>query len=294
MIYLLATSDDSTARHFAREAPRFGARVEWVDLAEAVEGRWQIDVDGDATFRLGGRRVIIPAGASVYARLVLPDGCTDDPDLSLRARRLLTALASWLEVAGGRVANRPGHALDNGSKPLHEAWLARAGFLVPPSLTSADPDRLRDFAESQPVVVKTISGIRADCRSVTPKQLRNFRPEQGPIHLQHVVKGQDVRVHVVGDQVIPVGIRSRRIDYRIAPDATYQPLDSGYFPHDLARCMVEATRETGLAFAGWDFKIGKEDGRFYALEANPMPGYHLYDLAPERRITRTLVEHLLQ
>jgi glutathione synthase/RimK-type ligase-like ATP-grasp enzyme len=288
VIYLVGTSSDSTTRHFAREAAACDAAVEWVDLAVLTDGRWHIDLDGDAELWSGGQRVAISPGASVYARLVTEGDASQDPEQVARSRALLAALASWLELSGGRVVNRPGHVLDNGSKPLHEVCLRRAGFEVPPSVTSSDPERLRVFAEAHPVVVKTISGIRADCRRVDAAEFADFDPEQGPIHLQEVVEGQDVRIHVVGPRVIAVVIQSTSIDYRTAPDAAYAPFE---LPAELAARLVEATREMGLAFAGWDFKL-RGDGVFFALEANPMPGYHPYDRHLGGTITRAVIDYL--
>jgi glutathione synthase/RimK-type ligase-like ATP-grasp enzyme len=178
--------------------------------------------------------------------------------------------------------------LDNGSKPLHEACLLKAGFNVPPSLTSSDPVRLRAFAETHAAIVKSICGIRADCRRVDPQEFADFHPEQGPVHLQKAIDGIDVRVHVVQERAIAVGVRTAEVDYRIADDAEYFRFD---LPSELARQVVESTRAMGLAFAGWDFKVD-QDGKFYALEANPMPGYHPYDRAVDGAITRALLDHL--
>lgn len=201
---------------------------------------------------------------------------------------MLAALSSWLELGRGRIVNRPGHMLDNGCKPLHEAMLLRAGFNVPRSLTSADPVKLLAFAAARPVVVKTISGTRADCRRVAAADLADFHPEQGPIHLQEEVEGLDVRVHVIEAQTFSVAVRSAAVDYRIAEHAEYFPFQ---LPSDFAEAIVSATRASGLSFAGWDFKLAK-DGTFHALEVNPMPGYHLYDTTLNGAITRALVDHL--
>ena len=71
-------------------------------------------------------------------------------------------------------------------------------------------------------------------------------------------------------------------------DAQYFPYE---LPSDLVSRVVDATAAMGLTFAGWDFKHA-DDGRFYALEANPMPGYHVYDGVVDREITHALVEYL--
>jgi hypothetical protein len=287
MIFLLGSRDDSTTRYFAREATAQGAAIEWIDLSAAQAAEWAVEVDGDFAFREGRRRTVVPHGASIYARLVAPGGAGDHDSATASGRALVIALTSWLELTGGRVVNRPGHTLDNGSKPLHEAWLRGAGFLVPASVTSSDLKTLRDFVRSHRAVVKTISGIRADCLGVTLEDFGRFRPEQGPVHLQEAVEGIDVRVHVVGERVIAVAVRSRAVDYRIVDDAQYFPIE---VPQSLANRLVKTTARLGLTFAGWDFKMSDEDDLFYALEVNPMPGYHIYDAAVDGEITRALVD----
>jgi hypothetical protein len=287
MLYLIGPAEDGTTRYFARQAVALGSNVQWLDLSSAVAARWHIDLDGSVEVYETDLRISIPQGAPVYARLISP---ASDPDLSRSpARRLVSALASWLELSPGRVVNRPGHAVHNSTKPLHEAVLRSAGFDVPPSVTSSDPRRLQTFASGAPVVVKTISGVRADCFTPDVDQLAGFHPEQGPIHLQRAVDGLDLRVHVVGTRVITVAIRSRAVDYRAADDAEYFRFE---LPASVAQRVIEMTAEMGLDFAGWDFKVSKHDGRYYALEANPMPGYDVYDRAVDREITRALIDHL--
>jgi hypothetical protein len=89
------------------------------------------------------------------------------------------------------VANRPLAAAHNGSKPLHEAVLARLGFRVPPSITSCDTGALRDFVRQGPAVSKAISGVRAHAALATDNILETFDPAGGPIHLQRLITGGD-------------------------------------------------------------------------------------------------------
>jgi len=81
-------------------------------------------------------------------------------------------------------------------------------------------------------------------------------------------------------------IRSRAIDYRSTDEHTVH--ESTEIPSALASIIVEATRRLGLVFAGWDFKVD-DKGRYWCLEANPMPGYDVYDRRAEGVISTALL-----
>jgi glutathione synthase/RimK-type ligase-like ATP-grasp enzyme len=214
-----------------------------------------------------------------------------EPVSAGRWRYLVLALGVWLEHIPGTVINRPGSYSDNSAKPLHEYTLSQYGLPVPPSFTSSDAARLAAFASEGPTVVKTVSGVRARCRFVKAEEFQDFHPAQGPVHLQRYVAGADIRAHIVGDAVYAELIRSEGVDYR----SSDQPCEfSSYqLPDSLTALLVQATRAFGLMFAGWDLKL-TEDGQYYCLEANPMPGYNGYDRRLKGQITEALLKQLCQ
>lgn len=289
MITAIGLGNDPTIVHFLERSRAAGIDARLVDLHDLASGDWLFRLPAqDAAWRFEGRTGQLPKDAPYYVRLI-------DLSASASSRReafawmgMLSGLGSWLETIPGRVVNRPGHAPDNGSKPLHEATLLRLGFAVPPSITSSDRVALGQFA-TQPTVVKSVSGIRADCWRVTQDDFTNFDARSGPVHLQRHVEGIDIRAHVVGTTVIAVAICSDAVDYRIAEDATYTPLD---LPESLCARMVAAARTMRLDFSGWDFKRDR-DGVYRLLEVNPMPGYHAYDRHLDGQITAALIATLL-
>ncbi|MBL7500109.1 hypothetical protein I6A84_11950 [Frankia sp. CNm7] len=295
-VVALGVGTDGTFRHFVTAAARLGADVVAVDLAEVVdEGDWRLAIPDDGASRLVTARgaVALDPAAGCFARLVDLSAVEPDPRRAARWRGLTSALAAWLDHVPGPVANRPGAWADNGTKPLHEARLARAGFAVPASLTSADPQALRAFAAAGPTVVKALSGVRATARVVSPAEFTaaaGFTPACGPVHLQRQVDGVDLRVHVCGDVVYaqritarPDAVAARAADAR--PLVDYRELDAVGLdfaavdlPDDLTRRLVATTAESGLLFAGWDLKAEEgAGGTYWVLEANPMPGYDWYD-----------------
>jgi glutathione synthase/RimK-type ligase-like ATP-grasp enzyme len=189
-----------------------------------------------------------------------------------------------MELCPGTVVNRPGHVNDNACKPLHEARLASLGFSVPPSFTGSSRSDLRAFASKGKVVAKALCGQRADCRVLTVGDFDDYDERSGPVHLQRFVAGDDVRAHVIGNEVVAVRIRSLGSDYRIDDRAVFEPFT---VESDVADRLRIATRTFGLSFAGWDLRIGANE--WWVLEANPMPGYSYYDTKLGGQITRTLI-----
>ncbi|WP_234536872.1 ATP-grasp domain-containing protein [Streptomyces shenzhenensis] len=287
MIYAVGLASERTISHFTGIAESRGVAVETVDLRHAVEhGDWQLTMGGQRLARLGGH-ALDPEGA-YYCRITDLSALQEDRERALRWRWLTTALTAWLDDIPGLVVNRPSVRSDNGSKPLHEMSLARAGFKVPASVTSSSPRRLRAFAEAGPTLVKAVSGVRADSRLLAPGDLAGFDPGQGPVHLQRYVEGRDIRAHVVGSQVHAEEITSRAVDYRTDPEAVFQPCE---LPGPLAQRLVRHTADLGMSFAGWDFKVAG-DGTHWCLEANPMPAYDWYDRRLGGGITTSLLELL--
>lgn len=288
MIGLVGTRADPVMLHFATHCVRAGIEFAVIDLVElAARGQWQIGwpaseldvVRGDEVVRL----------SELTGLFVRPIPVPRDPPIPpARWQGLLDALTTWLDATPLEVANRPYTHQTNGCKPVHYAWLGAMGFLVPPSLLSRDPELLRDFLAGGRIVVKPVSGVRARTREVTAERLAGVEGSTGPILVQRFIQGSDVRVHVIGDEVIACRFVTDAIDYRTDSRATKERIE---VPGDLSAQLVHATRLQGLDFAGWDFKVDA-DGSYWCLECNPMPGYSFYDRVCAGAISSALALHL--
>lgn len=288
MITAIGLGTDPTMRHFLSIAARLGERVQFIDLLDVVSAPWEVRLSpGETSFvsALPPFRGQSDGDGSYYCRLIDLGGV--DPTRRDIWGAMIAAVSAWLELYDGTVVNRPGHVNDNACKPLHETQLARLGFSVPPSFTGSARDELIAFTVAGKTVAKAASGQRADSRTVTEADFTDYREESGPVHLQRFVEGEDVRAHVIGNEVIAVRIRSGAADYRLDRDAHFDPCT---LPEDLNGRFRRATAEFGLAFAGWDLRVGPSD--IWVLEANPMPGYSFYDTRLEGRLTQALLRHL--
>jgi hypothetical protein len=275
--------------HFLGVANELGRPARFVDLAGFVDGDWELHLPPHGPSWVAGddgERQLLDESASYFCRLI--DLAPVSPAQAVEWRTLFSALSAWLELYPGKVVNRPGSTSDNACKPLHEAVLAELGFEVAPSVTSSSRETLRSFVGSGEAVAKPVCGQRADCRVVRADDFDDYDERSGPVHLQRLVPGEDVRAHVVGEDVLALRVRSEADDYRLDHDAEFEPCR---LPPDLCRDLVDATRGFGLSFAGWDLR--ESDGRYWVFEANPMPGYHYYDVHLSGAISRSLIADLV-
>ena len=100
------------------------------------------------------------------------------------------------------------------------------------------------------------------------------------------VAGNDV---VIGRDIHAEKIEATGIDYRDKSSRSVH--SSTTIPDDLARRIIASTADLGLVFAGWDFKVD-DNGNYWCLEANPMPGYDAYDRRSGGQISQSLIKLL--
>lgn len=292
MIVAIGLDVDGTFPTFVATAIKLGVKVEALNLRAAVEGDWRIPVPGaePAQFWYGSRTLTLHPEDSYYCRVIDLSSQQAEPGLARRWMALTGALHTWLDTAPGKVANRTRAGAHNSAKPLHEAILTGMGFSVPESLTSCDIGELTEFVAHGPAVSKALCGARAHTEAATRASLAGFDPGGGPVHLQRRVDGDDCRIHVAGDEVVAQRApASGGVDYR--QDGGFAGLEVFEPPADICEAVIAGSKELGLDFAGWDFRISP-DGRYWCLEVNPMPGYGAYDVRCDGAITRILLCHL--
>jgi hypothetical protein len=293
-IHVIGMESDTTTVHFVQCAHAAGHHVEFVNLRAVVRHPWQVELDrSDGAAHLRSSEKVehhLPSDGSYYARVVDLSPVLD-PVEATAWLRLVTGITAFLDAARGTVVNRPSGQAHNGSKPLHEWWLAREGFLVPPSRTTSDRERVYEFLDRHgAAIVKTITGVRGTAQLVDAPRFASFVPSQGPVHLQRWVEGFDVRVHLVGEEAFAERIDGSVVDYRTRGAAvTHRPIE---VPDELVVRMRSAAATMGLAFTGWDFRVDPE-GRWWCLEANPMPGYDWYDRRCDGAISEALCRVLV-
>lgn len=270
-------------------------RFDGTDLAFEVRNG---EVDG--CLRMEGADYPLAEISGVYVRLVedatLPELAAEPPGSvrSRRCRALHAALLAWLEVAPCRVVNRSSAMASNASKPFQAQLIRRAGFTIPETLITNDPDAARAFlAGHERVVYKSLSGVRSIVRVAEPADLARLELVRWcPVQFQAYVDGDNIRVHTVGETVFAIRIGTEAVDYRYAHrDGLQAELVSTTLDVELGERCRRLARTLGLEMAGIDLKLGP-DGTVFCFEVNPSPGFSYFEAATGQPIARALALYL--
>ncbi|MEU0198571.1 MULTISPECIES: ATP-grasp ribosomal peptide maturase [unclassified Streptomyces] len=189
-------------------------------------------------------------------------------------------------LPGCRYVNHPHRVGDAEFKPSGLAAAAAAGFRLPRTVITSDPDTARDFVEQySPVIYKPLSAplYRIDGVSCTVA-VAEVRADDideavsGSAHLfqQRVDKAADVRVTVIGDQVFAVRIDSDLLDWRT--DYGRLRYSVAQPPPGVTEALHAYLAHFGLVFGAFDFAVDGQ-GQWWFLECNPSGQW--YWLEPE-------------
>ncbi|WP_426361823.1 ATP-grasp domain-containing protein [Streptomyces sp. E-08] len=201
------------------------------------------------------------------------------------------ALGTWIEIAPGRVMNRASATATNRSKPYQSQLIRRAGFRVPETLVTDDPDLALAFRERHGrVVYKSISAVRSIVRLLDDEAAARLpRIRSCPVQFQRYVPGVNIRVHVVAGEVFATRIETDQVDYRYASRTHLTPWTP---PHELALRCADLATGLGLALAGIDLVL-TDDGEFVCFEVNPSPAYSFYEDSTAQPISDAIARALL-
>lgn len=243
----------------------------------------------------------LAAISGIYVRLMddrfLPGADASAPDS--RCARFHRRLLDWIDIAPGRVASRPRAMLSNMSKTYQADLIRRAGFAIPETIVTNDPDQALAFvaqcrSTGDDVIYKSVSGARSIVQTFTDADRdRLGRIRWCPTQFQRKVRGTDIRVHVIGPQTFATRIESDATDYRYAQrqEGEAAALSSTTLPSAVAQACVALSSLLDLPFTGIDLRMTPE-GVPVCFEANPCPAYSYYESHTGAPIARALVHWL--
>jgi len=226
-----------------------------------------MDLDGDLVTRDGARVSL----ERITGILVRPDARLVSPS-SVAA---FQALSAWTELTRARVLNRPSAAATNRSKPYQLELIAAAGFAVPDTLVTTDPDEVRTFwVEHATIIYKSVSGVRSIVAIFGPDDEDRIQDVSTcPTQFQKFIDGVDYRVHVVGEEVFACRVESAAVDYRYPlEDHATTVLHPASIPDCVAARCVRMTKSFGLVLAGIDLRLDR-DSKWWCFEVNTAPGF---------------------
>lgn len=301
MIVLVGIPTEGPIALVHGELEALGADVVVLNQRRFAETRVEIEIeDGRLGGLLGIGRRVVPL-AAVTAAYVRPMAFGDIPEVRalapadpVRAAGAVfdDLLHGWLESTPARVVNRSAPQASNGSKPLQAQLIREAGFDVPETLVTSDPDAALAFRDLHGrVIYKSASGARSIVSELRDDDLpRLGRLRWCPVQFQRLVPGRDVRVHCVGGEVFATAIDTTGTDYRYAGDGT--TLTAFALPDGLAERALDLTARLRLEFSGIDLRLGP-DGEAWCFEVNPSPGFSYYEEHTGQPIARAVARHLL-
>ena len=206
------------------------------------------------------------------------------------------ALQAWVELTPALVINRPSAMASNGAKPYQAALIRAAGFDVPDTLVTTDPEAALAFqAQHGAVIYKSTSGVRSIVTRLGDEHRARLQDVGNcPTQFQQYVAGTDYRVHVVGDEIFAAEIISDADDYRYADRTGHaRKIRATTLEPALAQRCRSLAAGMGLVVAGVDLRRTPE-GRWYCFEVNPSPGFTFYAEATGQRIAESIASLLAQ
>ena len=183
----------------------------------------------------------------------------------------------------------------NGSKCYQAQLICANGFVVPETLVTNDPERVRAFygRHQKRVIYKSISGVRSIVQLLKDEDLERLDAIRAcPTQFQAFVAGTNVRVHTVGAEVFATAIHTEATDYRYATrQGSEAELEAFTLPDALAARCLKLAQGLGLAFAGIDLKFTPQ-GEVYCFEVNPSPAFSYYEAHTGQPIARSVARYL--
>ncbi len=218
----------------------------------------------------------------------------------MQSRERASVFLAWLlqlQQQGATLVNPPQAASVLQLKPFQLQVLRSLGAQVPRTLISNDPERIRAFhAGIRDVIYKPVMG-GAVTRLLDEEALARLDSvRQSPVIFQERVPGEDLRVMLVGDDIVScaaIVTPEQHLDFRADP--VYSAGQAAYrevrLPSQVEELCRQAARRCGLAFAGIDIK--HHGDRYVFLELNSSPVYYDVELKLGHRITAALARYLV-
>ena len=203
-------------------------------------------------------------------------------------------LLDWMEITSCRILNRPWDMISNLSKPYQSQLIAAAGFKIPPTCVTSNPDAIMKFQKKyKKLIFKSISSVRSIVKELDTSRSKTLqRIKYLPTQFQEKLTGENIRVHVVGDVLFATKIESSVIDYRYAGR---ENAACHLVPFKLSKAIekrcFKLSEILNLPLCGIDlFRTSKDE--YYCFEVNPSPGYSYYQQSTDQNIATAIVKWL--
>ena len=310
-VLILALSDDEHAGAVAREIDCLGGEAEIVDLSAFPQQlllSMRYDCCGGRTFALdlpSGRRDVCDFGSVWWRRPQVP---LVSSDITRPAHRLFAvneaqeALYGLWHTLDAFWVNDPTRDLVAHRKPFQLLMAQDVGLRIPVTLITNDPAEARSFVDARGyrgVVYKAFSATETEWR-----ETRLLRREElplldhvryAPVIFQEYIEAlYDLRVTVVGDEVLAAAIHSQEtaysVDFRM--DIENAEVEAVSLPSEVEGAVRSLMARLGLVYGAIDMRRTPDD-RYVFLEINPAGQWLFVEQRSGQPIASALAELLV-
>ncbi|MFE6053208.1 ATP-grasp ribosomal peptide maturase [Kitasatospora sp. NPDC056446] len=233
------------------------------------------------TLRTGSRTLDLDRVRAVWYRR--PSDWAAPPGVHGQDAEFARTQARWgiggilAKLPGAHYVNHPWRIRAAEHKPAQLDTALAAGFTVPDTIITTDPEEARRFCAEQPggAVYKPLWNSSYRGRDGRPLQVWVAEVTAAEVtdavaacpHLfqARLAKAFDVRLTAVGTRLFAVRIDSPDLDWRRRQDLlTYTPIE---VPTPVRRSTARYLRHFRLVYGAFDFAVDT-DGRWHFLECN--------------------------
>ena len=204
------------------------------------------------------------------------------------------ALGSLCRILSCNWVNSLESVITHRYKPLQLQLMKQNGIKVPETLITNDPDAVKKLCleSDSEYIYKPIRGW-ANTAILKKEDLEDERLSSvrySPITLQQCIKGQDIRVYVIGDEIFSVGIESSDVDSRSSENNKHFRIE---IPDDIKKMCIKICKMMGLVYTAVDMKR-TENGEYFVFEANATPVFINDEIDCKYPISDKICELLLK
>ncbi|GAB4026873.1 ATP-grasp domain-containing protein [Spirosoma koreense] len=307
MILIAGIASEEPVAQVIQSAEKLGVDFAVFNQRDASHYELQVDLDGArlrADLCIAGQWIDLTRIQGMYARLMPVETFPENQingrpySLSAEARQRLAFINSLMgyltDMLPCRMLNRPVDMGSNFSKLYQLAVIREAGLGIPETLITneaAEVDAFEDVVG--PVVFKSISSTRSIVKVLDDNYRTRLSYLRGlPTQFQACLAGNNIRVHVVGNELFAAWIESGSVDYRYASTegnrTTMRPFD---LPESVRNACFRLSEWLNLPLCGIDL-FHTHDDDYFCFEVNPSPGYTYFQNETGLPISDAIVRYL--
>lgn len=167
------------------------------------------------------------------------------------------------------------------NKIIQYSWATNVGLTIPDTIITNDPVCIEKHLTGSKMIFKSLGEyVFSDFSMVTTTRVNkkfiiehkdNIKSAPG-IYQKYINKDHELRITVIGDEVIPVKINSQKhkktkFDWRM--DQLADMYEETELPEYITKKILNYMNVSGLKYGAFDFVVSP-DGQYVFLECNPV------------------------